>query len=84
MSLKNCLGQKEDDLPRAAQAAHLMQNRTPQGERGGTLAKTQLAEAEAYLRALATTITLEEKIKWLSPSLTRDCLDTCAPSQSQN
>ena len=82
-SLKNHLRQKEDELPGAAQAAHPMQNRTPWGERGVTLAETQLAEArEAHWRALATTIALEEKIKWLSRSLTRDYPDTHAPSQS--
>ena len=60
-----------------------MQNRTPWGERGGTLAKTQLAEVrEAHWRALATTITLEEKIEQLSQSLTRDYPDAHAPSQS--
>ena len=68
-----------------AQAAHLTRNRTPQGERAGTLAETQLAEVrEAHQRALATTITLEEKIEWLSRSLTRGCLDSCAPSQSRD
>ena len=83
-SLKNHLRQKEDELPRAAQAAQLMQNRTPQGERGGTSVETQLADArEAHWRALATTITLEEKIEGLSQSLTRDCPDAHAPSQSQ-
>ena len=44
---------------------------------------TQLAEVrEAHQRALATTIILEEKIVWLSWSLTRGCLDAHIPSQS--
>ena len=60
-SLKNCLRQKEDEPPRMAQATQPMQNRTPQGQRGGTFAKTHLGKVrEAHWRALGTTITLEE------------------------
>ena len=82
-SLKNCLMWKEDELPRVAQAAHLMRNRTPWGERGITSTETQLPKArEAHRRDLATTIPLEEKIEQLSWSITRDCQDAHAPSQS--
>ena len=71
-SLKNCLRQKEDELPEVAQVTHLMQSRTPQGDRGGTSAEIQLANVrEAHWNTLATTITLEEKIEWLSWSITR-------------
>ena len=82
-SLKNHLRWKEEEPPRAAQAAHPTQNRTPWGERGGTSTETQLAEVrEAHWRALATTIALEENIEWLSQSLTRGHQEACASSQS--
>ena len=80
-SLKNFPRQKEDELPGAVQATHLMQNRTPQGERGGISAKVQLAKVrEAHQKALATTVALEEKIEWLNWSITRDCPGAHAPS----
>ena len=61
-SLINCPRQEEDGLPGVA--AYLMQSRTPQGERGGTLAKIQLAKTrEANQRSLATTMALEEEIE---------------------
>ena len=66
-SLNNCLGQKEDELPRGRGESELadtclMQNKTPQRGRQGTLAKNELTEArEAHWRALATTFALEEK-----------------------
>ena len=55
----------------------------PMGREGGTSAEIQLAKAwEAHWKALDTTITLEEKIEWLSWSITRQCPGTHAPSWS--
>ena len=49
------------------------------------MAKVQLAkESVAHQKALATTMALEEKIEWLSQSITRDCPGTHAPSESWN
>ena len=79
-SLKDHLRQKEDELqmgwPGSGFAdTHPMWNRTPWG-RQVTSATIELAEVrEAHWRALATTITLEEKIERLSQSITRDCPD---------
>ena len=53
---------EEDGSPGVA--AYPMQSRNPQGERGGSSAKVQLAKArEAHQRALATTMVLEEEIE---------------------
>ena len=61
-SLKNCLRWNEDELPGAV--AHPTWSRTPWGDRGGILAKVQLAKVrEAHQKALATTMALEEKIR---------------------
>ena len=82
-SFKNCLRQKEDKPPEAAQTTLPMQSRTPWGQRGGTSAKIQLSKVrEVHQKALATTIALEEKIEWLRQSITRGCPDACAPYQS--
>ena len=87
-SLKNCLRQKEDELARGRRELELADScptwrKTPWRGRRGTLAKNELTEArEAHRRALATTITLEEKIERLIWSITWGWPDTHTHSQS--
>ena len=89
-SLKKCLRQKEDESPSGWGEPELtdtclMWSKTPRRWRWGTLAKNKLAKVrEAHQRALATTITLQEKIERLSQSIIRGQPDTHTHSWSHD
>ena len=60
-------------------------SKTPRRGRRDTSAERGLTEVrEAHWRALATAAALAEEIEWLSPSITRGQLETCAHSRSQD